>query len=151
MFAIDTKIFIPLKRSMSIAEGIDKGQFEVWSYNMTDRRFEVRFAKVKSVGPTTMTKVIINDTPIWMSPEQKLLVQDLSEISYEKMMNVSRDVFIKALRIDEEDVLSDNKLMELTEEVKTEEAYTLEADVNSNFVVVTEYTDEHHSGIIVSS
>ena len=66
-------------------------------------------------------------------------------------MNVSRDVFIKALRIDEEDVLSDNKLMELTEEVKTEEAYTLEADVNSNFVVVTEYTDEHHSGIIVSS
>ena len=151
MFAVDTKIFIPLKRSMSIAEGIDKGQFEVWSYNMTDRRFEVRFAKVKSVGPTTMTKVIINDTPIWMSPEQKLLVQDLSEISYEKMMNVSRDVFIKALRIDEEDVLSDNKLMELTEEVKTEEAYTLEADVNSNFVVVTEYTDEHHSGIIVSS
>ena len=151
MFAADTKIFIPLKRSMSIAEGIEKGQFEVWSYNMTDRRFEVRFAKVKSVGPTTLTKVIINDTPIWMSPEQKLLVQDLSEISYEKMMNVSRDVFIKALRIDEEDVLSDNKLMELTEEVKTEEAYTLEADVNSNFVVVTEYTDEHHSGIIVSS
>ena len=151
MFASDTKIFIPLKRSMSIAEGIEKDQFEVWSYNMTDRRFEVRFAKVKSVGPTTMTKVIINDTPIWMSPEQKLLVQDLSEISYEKMMNVSRDVFIKALRIDEEDVLSDNKLMELTEEVKTEEAYTLEADVNSNFVVVTEYTDEHHSGIIVSS
>lgn len=151
MFAVDTKIFIPLKRSMSIAEGIEKDQFEVWSYNMTDRRFEVRFAKVKSVGPTTMTKVIINDTPIWMSPEQKLLVQDLSEISYEKMMNVSRDVFIKALRIDEEDVLSDNKLMELTEEVKTEEAYTLEADVNSNFVVVTEYTDEHHSGIIVSS
>lgn len=151
MFAADTKIFIPLKRSMSIAEGIEKDQFEVWSYNMTDRRFEVRFAKVKSVGPTTMTKVIINDTPIWMSPEQKLLVQDLSEISYEKMMNVSRDVFIKALRIDEEDVLSDNKLMELTEEVKTEEAYTLEADVNSNFVVVTEYTDEHHSGIIVSS
>ena len=151
MFASDTKIFIPLKRSMSIAEGIEKDQFEVWSYNMTDRRFEVRFAKVKSVGPTTLTKVIINDTPIWMSPEQKLLVQDLSEISYEKMMNVSRDVFIKALRIDEEDVLSDNKLMELTEEVKTEEAYTLEADVNSNFVVVTEYTDEHHSGIIVSS
>ena len=151
MFAADTKIFIPLKRSMSIAEGIEKDQFEVWSYNMTDRRFEVRFAKVKSVGPTTLTKVIINDTPIWMSPEQKLLVQDLSEISYEKMMNVSRDVFIKALRIDEEDVLSDNKLMELTEEVKTEEAYTLEADVNSNFVVVTEYTDEHHSGIIVSS
>ena len=151
MFAVDTKIFIPLKRSMSIAEGIEKDQFEVWSYNMIDRRFEVRFAKVKSVGPTTMTKVIINDTPIWMSPEQKLLVQDLSEISYEKMMNVSRDVFIKALRIDEEDVLSDNKLMELTEEVKTEEAYTLEADVNSNFVVVTEYTDEHHSGIIVSS
>ena len=151
MFAVDTKIFIPLKRSMSIAEGIEKDQFEVWSYNMTDRRFEVRFAKVKSVGPTTLTKVIINDTPIWMSPEQKLLVQDLSEISYEKMMNVSRDVFIKALRIDEEDVLSDNKLMELTEEVKTEEAYTLEADVNSNFVVVTEYTDEHHSGIIVSS
>ena len=151
MFAVDTKIFIPLKRSMSIAEGIEKDQFEVWSYNMTDRRFEVRFAKVKSVGPTTLTKVIINDTPIWMSPEQKLLVQDLSEISYEKMMNVSRDVFIKALRIDEEDVLSDNKLMELTEEVKTEEAYTLEADVNSNFVVVTEYTDGHHSGIIVSS
>ena len=151
MFAADTKIFIPLKRSMSIAEGIEKDQFEVWSYNMTDRRFEVRFAKVKSVGPTTLTKVIINDTPIWMSPEQKLLVQDLSEISYEKMMNVSRDVFIKALRIDQEDVLSDNKLMELTEEVKTEEAYTLEADVNSNFVVVTEYTDEHHSGIIVSS
>ena len=151
MFAADTKIFIPLKRSMSIAEGIEKDQFEVWSYNMTDRRFEVRFAKVKSVGPTTLTKVIINGTPIWMSPEQKLLVQDLSEISYEKMMNVSRDVFIKALRIDEEDVLSDNKLMELTEEVKTEEAYTLEADVNSNFVVVTEYTNEHHSGIIVSS
>tara|TARA_Y100001937_G_C6988982_1_gene271206 strand:- start:211 stop:666 length:456 start_codon:yes stop_codon:yes gene_type:complete len=151
MFAADTKIFIPLKRSMSIAEGIEKDQFEVWSYNMTDRRFEIRFAKVKSVGPTTLTKVIINDTPIWMSPEQKLLVQDLSEISYEKMMNVSRDVFIKALRIDDEDVLSDNKLMELTEEVKTEEAYTLEADVNSNFVVVTEYTDEHHSGIIVSS
>ena len=151
MFAADTKIFIPLKRSMSIAEGVEKDQFEVWSYNMTDRRFEVRFAKVKSVGPTTLTKVIINGTPIWMSPEQKLLVQDLSEISYEKMMNVSRDVFIKALRIDEEDVLSDNKLMELTEEVKTEEAYTLEADVNSNFVVVTEYTDEHHSGIIVSS
>ena len=151
MFAADTKIFIPLKRSMSIAEGIEKDQFEVWSYNMTDRRFEIRFAKIKSVGPTTLTKVIINDTPIWMSPEQKLLVQDLSEISYEKMMNVSRDVFIKALRIDEEDVLSDNKLMELTEEVKTEEAYTLEADVNSNFVVVTEYTDEHHSGIIVSS
>ena len=151
MFAVDTKIFIPLKRSMSIAEGIDKEQFEVWSYNMTDRRFEVRFAKVKSVGPTTMTKVIINGTPIWMSPEQKLLVQDLSEISYEKMMNVSRDVFIKALRIDDEDVLSDNKLMELTEEVKTEDAYTLEADVNSNFVVITEYNDEHHSGIIVSS
>ena len=151
MFASDTKIFIPLKRSMSIAEGIEKDQFEVWSYNMTDRRFEVRFAKVRSVGSMIMTKAIVNGSPIWMSPEQKLLVQDLSEISYEKMMNVSRDVFIKALRIDEEDVLSDNKLMELTEEVKTEEAYTLEADVNSNFVVVTEYTDEHHSGIIVSS
>lgn len=151
MFAVDTKIFVPLKRSMSIAEGIDKGQFEVWSYNMADRRFEVRFAKVRSVGPITMTKVIINSTPIWMSPEQKLLVQDLSEISYEKMMNVASDTFIKALRIDDEDVLSDNKLMELTEEVKTEDAYTLEADVNSNFVVVTEYTDEHHSGIIVSS
>lgn len=151
MFAVDTKIFVPLKRSMSIAEGIEKDQFEVWSYNMIDRRFEVRFAKVRSVGPITMTKVIINGTPIWMSPEQKLLVQDLSEISYEKMMNVASDTFIKALRIDDEDVLSDNKLMELTEEVKTEDAYTLEADVNSNFVVVTEYTDEHHSGIIVSS
>ena len=41
--------------------------------------------------------------------------------------------------------------MEVTEEVKTEEAFTLVADVNSNFVVVAEYTDEHHSGIIVSS
>ena len=151
MFAIDTKIFIPLKRSMSIAEGIDRDQFEVWSYNMQDRRFEVRFAKVRNVGPTTLTKVIINGTPIWMSPEQKLLIQDLAELSYEKMMNVASDTFIKALRIDDEDVLSDNKLMELTEEVKTEDAYTLEADVNSNFVVVTEYSDEHHSGIIVSS
>lgn len=151
MFAIDTKIFIPLKRSMSIAECIDKDQFEVWSYNMEDRRFEVRFAKVRSVGPTTLTKVIINGTPIWMSPEQKVLIQDLAELTYEKMMNVASDTFIKALRIDDEDLLSDNKLMELTEEVKTEDAYTLEADVNSNFVVVTEYSDEHHSGIIVSS
>ena len=151
MFAADTKIFIPLKRSMSIAEGIDKGQFEVWSYNMTDRRFEVRFAKVKSAGSMIMTKAIINGTPIWMSPEQKLLVQDLSELNYVRMIDVSNETFIKALRIDDEDVLSDNKLMELTEEVKTEEAFTLEADVNSNFVVVTEYTDEHHSGIIVSS
>ena len=151
MFAIDTKIFIPLKRSMSIAEGIDKGQFEVWSYNMTDRRFEVRFAKVRNVGSMIMTKAIVNGTSIWMSPEQKVLIQDLSEINYMKMIDVASDIFIKALRIDDEDVLSDNKLMVLTEEVKTEDAYTLEADVNSNFVVVTEYSDEHHSGIIVSS
>ena len=151
MFAIDTKIFIPLKRSMSIAEGIDKGQFEVWSYNMTDRRFEVRFAKVRNVGSMIMTKAIVNGTSIWMSPEQKVLIQDLSEINYMKMIDVASDIFIKALRIDDEDVLSDNKLMVLTEEVKTEDAYTLEADVNSNFVVVTEHNDEHHSGIIVSS
>jgi hypothetical protein len=151
MFAVDTKIFIPLKRSMSIAEGIDKGQFEVWSYNMEDRRFEVRFAKVKSLGPANLTKVMINDMPIWMSNEQKILVQELTELTYEKMMNVADDTFIKALRIDDEDVLSDNKLMRITKEVKTEDAYTLEADVNSNFVVVTEYSDEHHSGIIVSS
>ena len=151
MFAADTKIFIPLKRSMSIAEGIEKGQFEVWSYNMADRRFEVRFAKVRSVGSMIMTKAIINGTPIWMSPEQKLLVQDLSELNYVRMIDISEETFVKALRIDDEDVLSDNKLIEVTEEVKTDEAFTLEADVNSNFVVVTEYTDEHHSGIIVSS
>ncbi len=151
MFAIDTKIFIPLKRTISIDECIGNDQFEVWSYNMEDRRFEVRFAKVKSVGPTTLTKVIINGTPIWMSLEQKVLIQNLAELTYEKIMSVAGDTFIKALRIDDEDVLSDNKLMELTEEVKTEDAYTLEADVNSNFVVVTEYSDEHHSGIIVSS
>ena len=151
MFAVDTKIFIPLKRSMSIAECIDKDQFEVWSYNMEDRRFEVRFAKVRSVGSMIMTKAIVNGTSIWMSPEQKVLIQNLAELTYEKMMSVASDTFIKALRIDDEDVLSDNKLMELTEEVKTEDAYTLEADVNSNFVVVTEYSDEHHSGIIVSS
>jgi len=151
MFATDTKIFIPLKRSMSIAEGIDKGQFEVWSYNTIDRRFEVRFAKVRSVGSMIMTKVIINGTPIWMSSEQKLLVQGLSELNYVRMIDISNETFVKALRIDDENVLSDNKLMEVTEEVKTEEAFTLEADVNSNFVVVTEYSDEHHSGIIVSS
>ena len=151
MFATDTKIFIPLKRSMSIAEGIDKGQFEVWSYNTIDRRFEVHFAKVRSVGSMIMTKVIINGTPIWMSSEQKLLVQGLSELNYVRMIDISNETFVKALRIDDEDVLSDNKLMEVTEEVKTEEAFTLEADVNSNFVVVTEYSDEHHSGIIVSS
>jgi hypothetical protein len=151
MFATDTKIFIPLKRSMSIAEGIDKGQFEVWSYNTIDRRFEVHFAKVRSVGSMIMTKVIINGTPIWMSSEQKLLVQGLSELNYVRMIDISNETFVKALRIDDENVLSDNKLMEVTEEVKTEEAFTLEADVNSNFVVVTEYSDEHHSGIIVSS
>ena len=151
MFAIDTRIFIPLKRSISINECIGKDQFEVWSYNMEDRRFEVRFAKVRSVGSMIMTKAIVNGTSIWMSPEQKVLIQNLAELTYEKMMNVASDTFIKALRIDDEDVLSDNKLMELTEEVKTEDAYTLEADVNSNFVVVTEYSDEHHSGIIVSS
>ena len=88
---------------------------------------------------------------IWKTNGQELLTLDNG---YEKNTAIGENQFIKGVHVEnEDDFLSDNKLMHYVEHemVRELDSFSLVVDNADNFVVVTDFDENRYSGIVAKA
>lgn len=150
MFGGDTLIFTPLLKYISISEAYSRGEFlNVWSLNTESNKFQFKRGEVVYGGTEFLRCVKINDMRIWVTSDHEFLTK---EYGYKSNSQIDENTFLKALKIeDTEDFFSDNKLMshQVSEGVSSEDCYSIAVEGGEGFIVVTDFKERHHSGIVV--
>ena len=151
-FGKDTLILCPLKKYISLEMAYEANQIQnVLTYDEQYHIFRYRKAEILYRGKNHLHCFQVDSMLIWKTDGQELLT---TEHGYKKNTEIAETQFIKGVHIEnEDDFLSDNKLMHYveTEMVRELDSFSMVVDNADNFVVVTEFDDNRYSGIVVKA
>ena len=151
-FGKDTLILCPLKKYISLEMAYDANQVQnVLTYDEHYHIFRYRKAEIVYKGKNHLHCFQVDSMLIWKTDGQELLTLDSG---YEKNSSIGEDQFIKGVYVEnEDDFLSDNKLMHYVEHemVRELDSFSLVVDDAENFVVITDFDENRYSGIVAKS
>ena len=151
-FGKDTLILCPLKKYISLEMAYDANQVQnVLTYDEDYHIFRYRKAEIVYKGKNHLHCFQVDSMLIWKTDGQELLTLDSG---YEKNSSIGEDQFIKGVYVEnEDDFLSDNKLMHYVEHemVRELDSFSLVVDDAENFVVITDFDENRYSGIVAKS
>ena len=151
-FGKDTLILCPLKKYISLEMAYDANQIQnILTYDHQNKIFRYRKAEIVYKGKNHLHCFRVDSMHIWKSEMQELLTIDSG---YDKSSSISEDQFIKGVHIENEDeFLSDNKLMHIVKEEDSREldSFALVVDNSENFIVITDFDENRYSGVVAKS
>lgn len=151
-FSGDTPVFTPVRQFVPIREAYDSNAIiTIWSYDFEKEDLVFKRAEVYTRGLKTLRCVEVNERKIWVTADHHFYT---SEHGFMPNGDIDSTTFLKGIKCEEdedEDFLSDHKLMTQCrrEGASTEEAFSIKVFEGNNCVIVTEFDHHHYSGIIV--
>ena len=139
-FGGGTLISVPDKKHITMEEAFEEGRvFPVWSFNIKEKKFEIKNARAICSGRKLMHSIKINNSVIWVTPEHEFYT---IENGYVKNSEIDPSISIRSF-------IGQNHRMEIIGETKEDLCYTLQVEENNNYVVITDIGLNNESGIVV--
>ena len=150
----DTLFLTPLRHYMSFRDALAMNRpVNALSYNISSNRFEIKLAQVISSGKKELHCFQIDARRIWVTEDHEFLTHE----GYQSLDSIDEHTFLKGVHVshatmDHEEYQSGNKLISRVDcDPIVEECFTLQVEQNNNYVVVTDFEHDHHTGVIVKN
>jgi len=155
-FSYQTKIAISDNSYIEIGELAENNKdILVWSYNISDKEFELNNARIVCSGEKETHEIIVNQEHIWVTKEHLFLLID-GKYKENILINKTDKLMPFYVRTSCKSSWPLNrfdfvKTMAITGNTRKEETFTLQVEENNNYVIVTNYDDEHVGGFVVKN
>ena len=155
-FGGDTLIHTPIQQYISLEDAYNLGRsINVWSYNIAEKRYQFKTAKVVHSGKKELYTYEIEDRQIRVTSDHEFLTLDNG---YRPVNLIGDHEFIRGVRAEvgvegQGDFESAHKLVMICSDIPAEvdDCYTLQVEETNNYIVITHFDHEYYSGIVAKN
>lgn len=155
-FGGETLVHTPIQQYISLEDAYHLGRaINVWSYNIAEKRYQFKTAKVVHSGKKELYTYEIEDRQIRVTSDHEFLTLDNG---YRPVNLIGDHEFIRGVRAEvgvegQGDFESAHKLVMICEEIAPviEDSYTLQVEETNNYIVITHFDHEYYSGIVAKN
>ena len=140
------------RRCMSIKElYLENKIIQVWSYNIKDKIYEIKNARViKHHFKKQMKKIIFDDNSFLICTDDHKFL--LKNNNYSEVKNIKKNESITSWKEFVEQCNDYNHKIKRIEDIEGDfDCYDLQVEENNNFAVITKETKNIHNGIIIKN
>jgi len=140
------------RRCMSIKElYLENKIIQVWSYNIKDKIYEIKNARViKHHFKKQMKKIIFDDNSFLICTDDHKFL--LKNNNYSEVKNIKKNESITSWKEFVEQCNDYNHKIKRIEDIEGDfDCYDLQVEENNNFAIITKETKNIHNGIIIKN